>query len=109
MVSLDMQVLVSLDLLLLVGGHDEMAVGANELARIVFDSQIHILFCIDENLFLTLQILKTKFVVVRRTAAFGTARFESASGLVIGQRVRRHLIRVVDSAGNDWTVGIAFQ
>ncbi len=68
-----MQVLVGLDELLLVGLHDQMAVGADEFPRVILDAQVHILFGVHEDLFLAGQIFEAEFVVVRSPAALGTA------------------------------------
>ena len=63
----------------------------------------------DINLFLTLLVLKTEFVEVGGLAAFAAARFDAGLGLVGGQGVGRHLAVVVDAAGDERLVGVAFK
>jgi len=75
----------------------------------MFDDVVLVLFGVDVNLFLALLVLKAKFVEVGGLAAFGAARFNAALGLVGGQGVGRHLAVVVDAAGDERLVGVAFE
>src|SRR6266851_1579926 len=82
---------------------------ADEFAGIVFDAVIHVLFGVDENLLAALFVLEAKFVVVGGAAALGAAGHEGGARLVVRERVCRHLVVVVDAAGNDRAVGVAFE
>src|SRR5205823_2914301 len=57
----------------------------------------------------TLLVLKAQLVEVVRATALGAARLDDALRLVGRQFVRRHLLGVVDAAGNQGPVRITFK
>ena len=70
---------------------------------------VHIFFGVEEDLFAAFFVLEAEFVVVGGAAALGAAGHEGGAGHVIGKSVRRHLVVVVDTAGDDGAVGAAFE
>src|SRR6266851_9503656 len=105
----DLDVLLAFDLFLLIVFHDEAAVVADEFAGIVFDAVIHVLFGVDENLLAALFILEAELVVVGGATALGAAGHKGGARLMVRKRVCGHLVVVVDAAGDDRAVGVAFE
>src|SRR5205807_662475 len=77
------------------------------LHQVVLDPDVLVALAVDEDLLLTLLVFKAE--LVEAAAAFGAVRFDGAFGLLIRQRVGRHLIGVVDSARDNGAVRIAFE
>src|SRR5208283_4502113 len=84
-----------------------VGVVADALHEVRFDANVLVAFGVDEDLLATLLILKAQ--LVETAAALRTERFDGALGLLAGQSIRRHLVRVVDAACNHGPVRIAFE
>src|SRR5579863_8342742 len=86
-----------------------MPVFADELARFFFDPPIHVLLGVHEELLAALFVLEADFVEVRRAAALRASRQERAARLIIGERIGRHLLGIVNAAGDDRPIRIALE
>src|SRR6266699_5704591 len=100
---------IAFDFFFLVVFHDEAAVVADEFAGIVFDAVVHVFFGVDEDLLAALFVLEAELVVVGGAAALGAAGHEGGTRLMVREGVCRHLVVVVDAAGDDGPVRIAFE
>ncbi len=98
-------VTVAGDLLHRIAGHNQMAVLADPLFAIVLDADVEILLRMHKDLLATLQIFKPQ--LVEAAALLRAHRLDRALGLLVGQRVGRHLFGVVDAANDDGVVRIA--
>src|SRR5713226_260078 len=107
--AFDVAVLVGVDQLTLIGVNDETAVIADEFAGVLFDAVVHVFFGVEEDLFAAFFVLESEFVEVGGAAAFSAAGQEGGAGHVIRKSVGGHLFVVVDAAGDDGAVGIAFE
>ena len=104
-----LEVVVLPDLLVAIPLDDHVSVLADELAGLVLHPQVQVLLGVDEHLLLALGVLEAELVEVGRPAPFAGAGLDAGLGGVRGQLVGRHLGGVVDAAGDDGLVGIAFQ
>src|SRR5713226_939011 len=102
-------VLVGVDQLALIGVNDVTAIVADVFAGLVFDAVVHVFFGVKEDLFAAFFVLETELVEVGGAAALGAPGHEGGAGHVIGKSVGRHLVVVVDAAGDDGAVGVAFE
>src|SRR5216684_2308086 len=107
--AFDVAVLVGVDQLALIGVNDETAIVADVFAGLVFDAVVHVFLGVEEDLFAAFFVLEAEFVEVGGAATLGAAGQEGGAGHVIGKSVRGHLLVVVDAAGDDGTVGVAFE
>ena len=82
-----------------------MGILADPLFSIVEDAKIHVLLRLEEDLFGILLVFEAEFV--EAAAADGGAGLERAHRLVVGERVGRHHVGVVDAADADGLIGIA--
>ncbi len=82
---------------------------ADVFRLVILDDDVLVLFGVDIDLLLSLFILETNLVKIVRRSAETAAALDSCLGLVSGQRVRRHLLRIVDAADDDRLIGIAFE
>src|SRR6185437_7327260 len=76
---------------------------------IVLDFLVHVLLRVQEEILAALLVLETDLVEIIRAAAFMAAALDPALGLVVRQRVRRHVVGVVDAADHQRPVRIAFE
>ena len=106
--AVDVPMLVALDKFALVEVHNEAAVVADVFAGIVFDAVVHVPFGVEEDLLAAFFVFEAELVVVGGRAAFGAAGHKGRASFVVGERIRGHLVVVVDPAGNDGAVGVAF-
>src|SRR6266478_1187742 len=102
-------VLVGVDQLALIGVNDETAIVADVFAGLVFDAMVHVFFGVEEDLFAAFFVLEAEFVEVGGAATLGAAGQEGGASHVIGKSVRRHLLVIVDAAGDDGAVGVTFE
>src|SRR5690348_6423385 len=93
----------------LTGLHNQVAISADPFTRFLLGAPVHIFFRVQENLLVVFFVFEAEFVEIAGGTPFGTARQESSARLIVGQFVGRHLIGVVDAAGDDRAVGIAFE
>src|SRR5665213_722615 len=86
------------------------AVGATDAgAAALFHLDGLVLLRLDMHLLRALLVLEANLVEVARRAALGATALDAALGLVGRQIVGRHVVRVVDPAGDDGAIGIALQ
>src|ERR1035438_2035768 len=107
MVAGQIEVAVPAGLLQLVADHHQVTVFADPLPAVVLDAHVHVFFAMDEDLLFAFVILEAEFV--EAPASLAAHGFPGALRLVVRKRVGRHLVGVVDRAGDDGPVGIAFQ
>ena len=89
--------------------HALAAVRADRTALVVLDVDLQIFLGLDEDLLAALLVLEADLVEVVGIAALAAAALPAALGRVRGQVVRRHLVAVVDAAGDDRSIRIALQ
>src|ERR1035441_7298124 len=88
---------------------DEVTIVSDVLARVVLDALIHVFFGVHEKLFVACLIFEADLVEVLGGAVLGAAGEDSATGVVGGQFIGRHVVGVVDGAGDERAIGVAFQ
>ncbi len=93
----------------LVAAHAHAAVAVDADRLVALDVRRLIALGLDVKLFAALFVLEANLVEVAGAAALGAARLDPALGLVVGQRVGRHVVRVVDAPGDDRSVRIPLQ
>src|SRR5690348_7608325 len=76
---------------------------------VVLHLHMHVLLRMHEEVFAALLVLEAKLVEILRAAALVAAALDAALGHVVGQRVRRHVVGVVDAADYQRPVRIAFE
>src|SRR2546422_10232054 len=87
---------------------------ANEFAAIVLNLHVYVLFSMDELLFFTFRVVEAP--LVESFSTFRAVRFDAGEFIVIRMfwvwsfaKIRRHLVRVVDTANDDGLVWVAFE
>src|SRR5579875_337192 len=98
-----------------VAGHTDAAVALHGAGfvhpysdhLVVEDGGVHVLLGLDEDFLRAGLIFEAEFV--EACAAFGTAGFDGAFGLLAGQRIGDGLGGVVDAAGDERPIGVAFE
>src|SRR5579864_8130452 len=78
-----MFVLVAFDQFRLHRFDNQVLVGPNEDAVVILNAVIHVLFSIEEDLFLAHFVFKTQFVEVLGATIFGTTGNDSTAGVVV--------------------------
>src|SRR5690606_9180447 len=86
-----------------------VAVMADEVALVVFHDDVLVAFGMDVQLLGALLVLHADFIEVGRAAALARTALDAALGGIGGQVVGHGLLGVVDAAGDDRPVGVAFQ
>ena len=76
---------------------------------VVLDHAVEVLFRVEVDLLLALQVFEPQLVEVLGRTLFAAAALDAALRLIGGQRIGRHVVGVVDAAGDDRLVGVAFQ
>src|SRR5215469_3602020 len=99
LVPADLGMAVACHLLQLVALNDQMTILPDPLFPIILDPNVHVLFAMDEDLFAALLVFYSK--LIEAAATLRAHRLQRALGLLGGQCVRRHLLRVVDTPGDD--------
>ena len=103
----DDQMFFTLDLLELLFLDDHVPFVADPLKGILFNPDVLIAFGVQKNLFLALFVLEPEFV--EPATALARQALEGGHGFVIGQGVGWHVDAVVNPAGNNRLIRIAFQ
>src|SRR5690349_19214970 len=85
------------------------AIVLNRLRVVVLDGRLHVLLGVNGDHLATLLILEADFIEVCGPAILRAARFDSGLSLLVGQRIRRHLIGVIHSSDDERPVRIAFK
>ena len=93
----------------LVAVDGDVLVAADIKGLVALHVRGHVELGLDVQLFLAFQILEADFVEVAGGAVLAAAALDSRLGLVVGQRIGRHVVGIVDPPGDDWLVGIALQ
>src|SRR5262249_22547117 len=106
-VAAGLEMLLAADLLETPLLRDEMAIGEDELTALGLDDEVEIFLSMKEDLFRSFLVLEAQ--LVEPSAAFRAERLERGFRLVVRQVVGRHLIAVVDAAGDDREIGVAFE
>src|SRR5271166_2087291 len=88
---------------------DEVTIVADVFARIVLHADVHVFFRVHEELLAAGFVFEANFVEILAGSVLGAARDDSATGVVVGQGVGRHVVGVVDGAGDQGAVGIALE
>src|SRR5712692_2552876 len=96
-------------LLFLIPAHNQVAAMADIFPRLFLDPLVDVALGMQVDLLLAFIVLEAELVVIVCAAMLRTARFECADGLMVGQLVGWHLVGVVDAAGDDRPVGVAFK
>src|SRR5262245_47255775 len=100
---------IVLDLGLLIVVDDLGAVVAHPVGLVVLDLDVLVLLGVDEELFRALLVLESDLVEVGGAAALARSGLDARLGGIGRQRVWWHLVSVVDTARDNWLVGITLQ
>src|ERR1051326_662469 len=84
-----------------------MPVISDPFLSVMLDSDVLVFFGVHENLFVSFFILEPDFI--EALAAFAAVGFDRGHRGVVRERVRRFGLAVIDRAGDDWAIGIAFE
>src|SRR5690554_1214520 len=84
----------------------QMAVIFNHFGTVVFREQIQIFLGVNVDLLFVRLVFKPQLVTTLALVGLG---FQSGSGFVFRQRIRRRVGGVVGSSGNDWLVRVTVQ
>ncbi len=107
LIALDDQVLAAADLLELVPADDQITVVAYPFLGVVLDADVLVVLAMHEDLLAAGLVLEGQ--LVEAAGVRGRAGAENGARLVVGKRVGRHRGGVVETAGDDRLVRIAFE
>src|SRR5258705_5241582 len=93
--------LVFTNFLNLIPADDEMGFTTDCLEQIFLDANVLVPLCVNKQLLFAFFIFKANFVETTDSFTLARSALNTATGLVIGQFIRRQLRGVVDAADNN--------